>query len=162
MEEKLITKKNGMLVLIVVSLLYLLALPYFIMAVNFGGFFGYGAQQVIIALGILWLCVGWIPFLGLKVVKPQEALVLTLFGKYYGTIREDGFYFVNPFCTAINPASGTKLNQSGDVQTEKKSFVNIISGKNADEMAQAKEGKKISLSVKALEEPSEEEVADAE
>ena len=33
-------------------------------------------------LGILYLLVCWIPFAGLKVIKPNEALVLTLFGKY--------------------------------------------------------------------------------
>lgn len=47
-------------------------------------------------------------FFGLKVVKPNEALVLSLFGKYYGSIREDGFYFVNPFATAISPPSDTE------------------------------------------------------
>ncbi len=31
--------------------------------------------------------------------------MMTLFGKYYGTIEDNGFYFVNPFCTAVNPAS---------------------------------------------------------
>ena len=61
------------------------------------------------------MCSGGIPFLGLKILKPQEALVLTLFGKYIGTIKGDGFYFVNPFCTAVNPAAQTKLRQSGDV-----------------------------------------------
>ena len=49
-------------------------------------------------------------------LKPQEAVVLTLFGKYYGTLKGDGFYFVNPFVTAINPAANTRLNQSGDVK----------------------------------------------
>ena len=52
---------------------------------------------------------------GLKVLRPQEALVLTLFGNYVGTLKEEGFYFVNPFCSAVNPAAKTKLNQSGDV-----------------------------------------------
>ena len=33
---------------------------------------------------------GWIMFLGLKVLKPQEALVLTLFGKYIGTLKGEG------------------------------------------------------------------------
>ena len=47
-------------------------------------------------------------------LKPQEALVLTLFGKYVGTLKGAGFFFVNPFCTAVNPAAATKLNQSGD------------------------------------------------
>ena len=67
------------------------------------------------ALGVLIVLFGWIPFCGLKVLKPQEALVLTLFGKYKGTLREAGFYFVNPFCSAINPAASTKLAQSGEI-----------------------------------------------
>ena len=41
--------------------------------------------------------------------------MLTLFGKYVGTLKEDGFYYVNPFCVAVNPAAKTRLNQSGDV-----------------------------------------------
>ena len=53
---------------------------------------------------------------GLKVLKPQEALVLTLFGKYVGTLKGEGFYWVNPFCSAVNPAARTVLNQSGDVK----------------------------------------------
>ncbi|MDE7223794.1 MAG: SPFH domain-containing protein, partial [Acetatifactor sp.] len=57
----------------------------------------------------------WSFLCGLKVLKPQEALVLTLFGKYVGTLKDSGFYFVNPFCTGVNPAAKTRLNQSGDV-----------------------------------------------
>ena len=68
-------------------------------------------------IGIVYAALGWILFLGLKVLKPQEALVLTLFGNYIGTIKDQGFYFVNPFCTAVNPAADTKLNQSGDVKS---------------------------------------------
>lgn len=51
------------------------------------------------------LVVGPIMFCGLKVLKPNEAFVLTLFGKYYGTLKGPGFFFVNPFVTSINPAS---------------------------------------------------------
>ena len=47
---------------------------------------------------------GIIALPGFKVLKPQEALVLTLFGHYAGTLREPGFYWVCPFCTAVNPA----------------------------------------------------------
>ena len=67
----------------------------------------------LLIVGILGICIGWIPFLGLKVIKPQEALVLTLFGKYVGTLKDEGFYYVNPFCVAVNPAAQTKLAQSG-------------------------------------------------
>lgn len=82
----------------------------------YGGIrFENGGSPVLLAVGAVWLCIGWIPFCGLKVLRPQEALVLTLFGRYVGTLRDDGFYFVNPFCTSVNPAAKTKLNQSGDV-----------------------------------------------
>ncbi len=42
---------------------------------------------------------------GLKIIHPNEALVLTLFGKYYGSVKSDGFFWVNPFCAAYNPAA---------------------------------------------------------
>lgn len=62
---------------------------------------------VLLASGILYFCVSWIPFMGLKILKPQEALVLTLFGKYIGTLKGEGFFFVNPFVSAANPAAGS-------------------------------------------------------
>lgn len=58
---------------------------------------------LVMTLGILYLVFGWFFLLGLRTVHPNEALVLTLFGKYYGTIKKEGFYKVNPFCTAAYP-----------------------------------------------------------
>ena len=89
--------------------------------------------------------------MGLKVLKPQEALVLTLFGKYYGTLREDGFYFVNPFCVGVNPAAQTKLNQSGDVDSGKKAALSLALG-GGDAAVQTPEasGKKISMKIMTL------------
>ena len=61
---------------------------------------------ILLGAGILFSCiVGPILFAGLKVLKPNEALVLTLFGKYYGTLTGPGFFYVNPFVTAVNPAA---------------------------------------------------------
>ncbi len=77
----------------------------------------------LMAAGIAYCAVGWIFFLGLKTVKPYEARVLTLFGKYKGTLKKEGFYFVNPFCVSFNPASKTKLGQSGDVHNPSASQV---------------------------------------
>ena len=119
MEEKIITtKKNGMIALVLTILLLLAALGALIAGIVMtekNVYFVLGAALAI-AGGVI-LCIGWIPLLGLKVLKPEEALVLTLFGKYVGTIKGAGFYFVNPFCIAVNPAANTKLNQSGDVNT---------------------------------------------
>ncbi len=46
---------------------------------------------------------------GFHIVEPNQAIVLTLFGKYYGTVKEAGFYYVNPFCSMASPA---KMNAS--------------------------------------------------
>lgn len=89
----------------------------------------FSAIYVIVPLIILCIVLMVLLFFvypGLKVLKPQEALVLTLFGRYVGTLREDGFYFVNPFCTSVNPAAKTKLNQSGDVDGGGKNSINGI------------------------------------
>ena len=111
MKEIVLTgKKRGMAVLLGTIALYLLA----ILGLVFGGMLGSGA---LIVAGVLVLCFGWLLLPGLKVLKPQEALVLTLFGKYIGTLKGEGFYFVNPFCVSVNPAAKTRLNQSGDVKT---------------------------------------------
>ena len=105
----LTTKKNGMPVLILSILGYLFGVALLIAS---------GVMVFIpgIVIGAVILTFGWLPWCGLKVLKPQEALVLTLFGKYIGTLKDSGFYFVNPFCSAVNPAAGTSLKQSGDVQ----------------------------------------------
>lgn len=115
MEEKILTaRKNGMLVLLVNILVYLAGIA----ACIAGAFLvEEDGSPALLITGVLVICIGWFPLLGLKVLKPQEALVLTLFGKYVGTLKGDGFYFVNPFCTSVNPAAKTKLNQSGDVQS---------------------------------------------
>ncbi|MBQ4417738.1 MAG: SPFH domain-containing protein, partial [Butyrivibrio sp.] len=82
---------------------------------------------------------------GLKVLRPQEGLVLTLFGNYYGTLKGEGFYYVNPFCTAINPAAGTKLRQSGDVDSAEAAAAAVAKAADGMEL-----GKKISLKVMTL------------
>jgi regulator of protease activity HflC (stomatin/prohibitin superfamily) len=112
MEEKVLKKsKNGLAMVTLFILLYAVAIAAIIVeqAETKAGWI------VLIVAGGVYAAIGWIFFIGLKVLKPQEALVLTLFGKYVGTIKEAGFYFANPFCVAVNPAASTKLNQSGDV-----------------------------------------------
>lgn len=128
MDEKILNgKKNGMALLLGEIILYILAIVGMIIGgMQLGGTTTYTdgvmmfteGDPVLFIISAIFVFLGWIPLLGLKVLKPQEALVLTLFGKYYGTLKEEGFYCVNPFCTAINPAASTKLSQSGDVKSE--------------------------------------------
>lgn len=51
---------------------------------------------------VIWLGVTLIPvfvliFIGITVVNPNESCVLVLFGAYKGTIKQNGFFWVNPF-----------------------------------------------------------------
>ncbi len=141
-------KKNGMAVLLITILMYLLAIAVCV----FGGFLIDGSLRILgvilLVVSILWLCIGWIPVMGLKVLKPQEALVLTLFGKYIGTLKNEGFYYVNPFCVSVNPAAKTKLNQSGDVDGGAKNTIVYPSVSTAASIETV--NKKISLKIMTL------------
>ena len=140
MTEKVLSgKKIGMPVMLACIALYILSI--------FGIVIGATRSPLLLVVSIIWICLGWICFLGLKVVRPQEALVLTLFGKYVGTLKEGGFYFVNPFCTAINPASKTKLSQSGDVDSSRPSPI-VIGSQSIN--VQSLDNKKISLKAMTL------------
>lgn len=122
MKEKVLqNKQNGMLVMLVTILCLLLAIALMVIGAIQGG---EEAPAPLFFVGLVWLMIGWIPLAGLRILKPQEALVLTLFGKYVGTIKGEGFYWVNPFCSSVNPAANTKLNQSGDVNTVQGAVVN--------------------------------------
>ena len=146
MQEKVLdNKKNGMGMMVLFILLYVAAAAF----TTIGAMF-YWIPLVVI--GIIWLSLGWIPFCGLKVLKPQEALVLTLFGKYVGTLKNDGFYWVNPFCTAVNPAAKTKLNQSGDVDggNTAKSVLTLAAAGTTASASSSYVNKKISLKIMTL------------
>ena len=145
MTEKVLSgKKNGMAVLLFTIIGYLAAIVFLILG---------GSRGIIplFVLGLIWICLGWILLLGLKVLKPKEALVLTLFGKYIGTFKEEGFYFVNPFCTAVNPAAKTKLSQSGDVDGgHSNALLSAALTKSAGEANIELSSKKISLKAMTL------------
>jgi regulator of protease activity HflC (stomatin/prohibitin superfamily) len=111
-DETAANASAGMPVLILNLLLMAVSIAGIIM-----GALNYGAAPALclttIIIGAVYLCViDIILFCGLKILQPNEALVLTLFGKYYGTLRGDGFFFVNPFVSHVNPAAGTALPQS--------------------------------------------------
>ena len=70
---------------------------------------------MLIFAGIIWMffSIGWYAaaiictvllvflFPGFKLLKPQEAMVLTVFGKYIGTLRGAGLHYVNPLAQSV-------------------------------------------------------------
>ncbi|MBR6664429.1 MAG: SPFH domain-containing protein [Lachnospiraceae bacterium] len=147
MNEKIYKgKKNGMAVLILSILLYAAAFAGVVLS-------GIALDEGNSALGgigmgisVLYVCIGWIWWCGLKIIKPQEALVLTLFGNYVGTLKDEGFYWVNPFCSAVNPAARTRLSQSGDVKTA----TSIPAAQGTVQVSPEALSKKISLKLMTL------------
>ena len=152
MNEKVLNgKKNGMSVLLLILLVYIIGIAMIILsgisldqapgAMNIAG----------LVIGILIVAFGWIFLLGLKVLKPQEALVLTLFGKYVGTLKENGFYYVNPFCVGVNPAARTRLSQSGDVSEPGTGLTALVNGvQSANAMTSDYGSKKLSPKIMTL------------
>lgn len=84
-EEKVIVPANGYLMLVVFLILF------------FGSIYMLISQQnpiyfITIALAI-------ITAIGFIMVQPNNSRVLLLFGKYVGSVKQNGFYWVNPFYT---------------------------------------------------------------
>ena len=102
-QEKELRPINGFIMLIVI-ILGLLASPVLFIA---GCVFlteGYAMQGSIMLLGsILGLILFGVMIAGLKIVRPNEARIFTLFGAYYGTVKSAGFHYVNPFCVSFSP-----------------------------------------------------------
>ena len=88
------------------------------------------AVVMLIIASLYAFAAGPVIFIGLKIIKPNEALVLTLFGKYIGTLKGAGFYWVNPFCVAVNPAAGVSANTSASLNTPPDSFTSALSSMN--------------------------------
>lgn len=89
-----IVAMNGFIMLGLMFLIGLACLPF--------SFFAPWLFPIIIVIGIFLLA-------GFKILKPQEAMVLTIFGKYIGTLRGAGFHWINPFAQSVTPLSTISL-----------------------------------------------------
>lgn len=145
MKEKILKAKRGLPLLILFILLYLAAIGFIIVGISLlDNNNNWGALPMI--AGIIWLVLGIFVFVGFKIINPQEALVLTLFGKYTGTIKEAGFYFINPLSSSVNPAFKTRLGQSSDVDNSSSPTIKI----DGTSIQTSGLNKKISLKIMTL------------
>ena len=146
MKEKIIHPKQGVSVLILLIVLYIMAIVGVFVSINLLEI-GEGIGAFLLVMSIVYLIVGFVLFFGFRGLQPSQAVVLTLFGKYIGTIKEEGFYYVHPFSKAINPAGSTRLGQSGDVGLDGKK---IIVSNSSEDIAVGVSTKKISLKIMTL------------
>jgi len=84
MSEKKASYMPGFLMLFLILIIFILAVCFILSGLLF-------------VLGVIMGAIGFWLLTGFRILKPQEALVLTVFGKYTGTLRESGFHWVNPF-----------------------------------------------------------------
>lgn len=56
----------------------------------------------VIGAAILLMIISLFLMRGLQIIQPNHSRVLNLFGKYVGTVKENGWFFVNPFYTTEN------------------------------------------------------------
>ena len=121
-EEKIIKPINGWIMLAIG--IVLIALSFTLMALNFDG--------IGVIFGVLLLIITIFMLTGLRLLGPNEAIVLTLFGKYHGTVKNEGFFFVNPFATAYNkaaaPGKTKKLSTKAFTLDNDKQKVNDLDG----------------------------------
>ena len=146
-EEKDLKAMNGMACLIMNILAVLVCLAAFIIGVVFieSGSNTVLAVVLMVVGGIYGFICGPVIFIGLKILKPNEAYVLTLFGRYYGTLKGAGFFWVNPFCVGVNPASSTSAATTASIEQPKVSSFSAIKGSQISQL-----NKKVSLKVMTL------------
>ena len=111
-KEKILNPANGMAVLVLNSaalIAFIGLIVYF--SINFDNFDRFVSISIITILSILTIISGII-FNGISIVRTQEAKILMLFGKYHGTIKKDGIFFVNPLSTYFSPKSDSPTSGS--------------------------------------------------
>ncbi|MDF2803686.1 MAG: band 7 protein [Anaerocolumna sp.] len=115
--EKEIKPLNGGLMLILILLGFVAScLMIVVGAINIEQKY-YGLGVFLLVLGCVLIVVFSISCGGFHILNPNEAIVMTLFGKYYGTIKKEGFYYTNPFAGAIHPSKGDNNNMSVGITT---------------------------------------------
>lgn len=150
-DERVAPHGSGMLALlliILVTLAAVAAMVFGIIGLDSGS--PTALDITLFVVSLVWICFpAWVLSLGLKVVRPNEAYVFTLFGKYHGSLKKDGFYFVNPFVAAVNPLRKSPL--SGGTYTGSNVSLAALSADSKDKAGRASSSSKGSrISLKAM------------
>ena len=130
-QEKTLRASNGLAILLLNIVLMIAAVAGIVvsaMQLATNGESG-GMIALLVVCLFYWCLPCWLLFAGIKVLRPNEALVLTLFGKYVGTLKGEGIFFVNPFCTAVNPAAESAIAKAAEDANEALKAGKLSSGR---------------------------------
>ena len=135
--ERPAREKNGWAMLAVVLLMIVGGIAMFAVGAMYVN--DIPAFAALMVAGILVFIAAIVMTCGFKTLQPNESYVFTLFGKYYGSLKRDGFFWVNPFCTAVNPARTTGVM--------KKISLKAMTLNNEKQKVNDEEGNPIEISV---------------
>lgn len=116
-EQKILQPKNGLPVLAGTLLGMPVAVAMFVACASLL----WGAAMVVgvvISIVLFFACIYFL--CGVKFIHPNEALVLTLFGNYYGTLNSAGCFYVNPLCSAAGSVGGISASANSEGNAEVK------------------------------------------
>lgn len=88
--EKPANKLNGFLMLFLTIAIMALSIYLLLIGIN-------TEEPQILWIVIPLMIISFLMLSGFIVVQPNDSRVIILFGKYTGTVRQSGFYWVNPF-----------------------------------------------------------------
>lgn len=154
-DEKLLTPKSGYAVLLGGIALLIASIVWFVFSLIALD----RAFSPLGLAGVVTACVCWVavPILmcGLKAIEPNEAAVYVLFGRYHGTLAKSGFYWINPFCTCVNPSVSALTKTTGEGKsavvtvgtTSKKISLKAITLVNERQKVNDREGNPIEIGV---------------
>ena len=133
--EKRINAKSGygMLAAVLVALLIIIALFIWSVVGLVGTPDGVDAPAIYgigLAVSIIAFCLWFIPLAGFFSLQPGQARACILFGRYVGTVRDEGFFWANPFY-ARSMGAGVPLREMIELELSDSKAAKVAAGKAA-------------------------------
>jgi regulator of protease activity HflC (stomatin/prohibitin superfamily) len=116
MTENELRPQSGWPMLTVLLIVMLVVGPLFMLLPTLADA-GDAARGIMIFIGIVLEAIALIVAVGLTVVNPNEARALVLFGDYHGTIRREGFFWVNPFYSKRRVSLRARTFETGETNS---------------------------------------------
>jgi regulator of protease activity HflC (stomatin/prohibitin superfamily) len=116
MTEKELRPQSGWPILTLILIVMLVLGPVFFVLPSLLGASA-EARAILVVVGILLEVAALIAMVGLTIVNPNDARALVLFGDYHGTIRREGFYWVNPFYSKKHVSLRARTFETGENAT---------------------------------------------
>jgi len=111
MKEKSIRSLSGLPFLLLVLALTAVAVWMFVVGVDKGN-----SNPALIVGSLVLATTALLSLVGLYTVQPNQAVVVSLFGKYVGTVKENGLRWNNPFFTKVKVSQRVRNFESGKLK----------------------------------------------